>query len=654
METMTPAPIAAALDPDALPDDVRLLKELIRELLASFQEQRRDYEHLRQRLDQLLRRLYGPRAERWDPNQPSLFAALLDPEDVAPPADDDAAAADTTAETGSGRKQRRGHGRQSLPAHLPHERREHELPAAERLCPCCGQERCKIGEESTPQLDYEPASLKVIDHVRFKYSCPHCDLPPVLAPKPAQPIPRGLAGPGLLAAVVVNKYVDHLPLHRQEAIWARQGVTLTRSTLCDWVAAAADLVRPLYDLMKDVVLQSAVIHTDGTPVDVVETGVLGKRQGHIWPYIGDYHHPYRVFDFTPTAAQTGPQAFLGNYAGYVQADAGSAFEGLFRPGSPRQEVGCWAHARRYFYDARSQDAERAHTLLAWIKQLYQLEAQAKDMTLAQRLAFLRTPPPAARASDAVLTSARFAQQQAALDALLEQGRRAQEAERRGLADAQVAPAQRWDLIARRRQLDEEVEVQALLLVRLKLRREAAVPLMDDLYQYVDDHKGKVLPKSLIGAAFTYADNHRVALQRYLSDALLDIDNNVSEQTLRFITIGRNNWLFYGSNAGGRTAAVLVTLTATCKHLGIEPFSYLRDLFTRLPSQPRDRLEELLPDRWAQAQQRAEFLASQGAPPAVRAGTGPDPPGSASPGKDGPPACPAPSAGARCSEPDKLA
>jgi hypothetical protein len=119
--------------------------------------------------------------------------------------------------------------------------------------------------------------------------------------------------------------------------------------------------------------------------------------------------------------------------------------------------------------------------LAWIKQLYHLEAQAKDMTLAERLAFLRTPPPAARASDAVLTSARFAQQQAALEALLEQGRLAQEAELRGLADAQVAPAQRWDLIERRRQLDEEVEVQALLLVRLKLRREVAVPLLDDLY-----------------------------------------------------------------------------------------------------------------------------------------------------------------------------
>jgi transposase len=316
MATMTPAPIAASLDPDALPDDVRFLKALVRELLASLQAQRRDYEHICQRLDQLLRRLYGPRAERWDPHQPSLFAALLGPEADAAPADDNAAAAAGDAAAGTApRRRRRGHGRQQLPAHLPHERREHALPAAERLCPCCGKERRPIGEESTPQLDYEPASLKVIDHVRFKYRCPDGDLPPVLAPKPAQPMPRGLAGPGLLAAVVVNKYVDHLPLHRQEAIWARQGVTLTRSTLCDWVAAAADLVRPLYDLMNDVVLPSAVIHTDGTPVDVVETGVPGKRQGHIWPYLGDYRHPYRVFDFTPTAAQTGPQDFLGNYAG---------------------------------------------------------------------------------------------------------------------------------------------------------------------------------------------------------------------------------------------------------------------------------------------------------------------------------------------------
>jgi transposase len=172
---------------------------------------------------------------------------------------------------------------------------------------------------------------------------------------------------------------------------------------------------------------------------------------------------------------------------------------------------------------------------------------------------------------------------------------------------------------------------------------------------VDDHKGKVLPRSLIGAAFTYADNQRVALQRYLSDGLLDIDNNVSEQTLRFITIGRNNWLFYGSDAGGRTAAVLVTFTATCKHLGIEPFSYLRDLFTRLPRQPHDRLEELLPDRWAQAQQRAEFLANQVPRPAVPAATGPDPPGSSSTATTDPARCAvAPSAADPSREPGRPA
>jgi transposase len=620
-------PDAAQLDPDHLPDDVRFLKDLIRELMVTLQQQRHDAEQLRQRLDQLLRRLYGPRAERWDPNQPSLFPHGLD-RDAARDADD---ARDDAADALAGKRKRRkkqpGHGRQPLPEHLPHERCEHQLSALELLCPCCGKERRKIGEDSTPQLDYEPASLKVIDHVRFKYACPDCDLPPVLAPKPEPPIPRGLPGPGLLACVIVDKYADHLPLNRQEGRWARHGVILARSTLCDWMAAAAERLRPLYDLMKRAVLQSAVIHTDGTPVDVVETGVPGKRQGHVWPYIGDYRHPYRVFDFTPTQAQTGPNAFLADYAGYVQADAGSAFEGLFRPGSPRTEAGCWAHARRYFYDARTHDAERAHAILAWIRQLYQLEAQVKEMTVAQRLAMLAPPPPAEQTGDQVLRSTAFAQQCQALIDLHTQLGQAGEALAAGRHDPQLFPEQRWELVDRHNQLGDAVATQSLLLARLKRRREVGVPIMDKLFAYVDQHKGQVLPKSLISAGFTYADNHRVALQRYLSDGLLDIDNNVAEQTLRCITIGRNNWLFYGSNAGGRTAAVLVTLIATCKHLGIEPFNYLRDLFQRLPNLPPDRLEELLPDRWARTQRRAAFLASQEPAGTSRAASGPDPLGS---------------------------
>jgi transposase len=627
---------AAQLDPDDLPDDVRFLKDLIRELMATVQQQRQDAEQVRQRLDRLLRRLYGPRAERWDPNQPALFPEQLDA-DAAADADDAADAAEAAAGTRERRKKKPGHGRQTLPEHLPRERCEHPLSAAELLCPCCGQERRKIGEESTPQLDYEPASLKVIDHVRFKYACPDCDLPPVLAAKPQQPIPRGLPGPGLLACVIVDKYADHLPLNRQEGRWARHGVILSRSTLCDWMAAAAERLRPLYELMKRAVLQSAVIHTDGTPVDVVQAGVPGKRQGHIWPYIGDYRYPYRVFDFTPTAAQTGPNAFLADYAGYVQADAGSAFEGLFQPGSPRTEVGCWAHARRYFYDARTHDAARAHVVLAWVRQLYQLEAQVQEMTVEQRLALLAAPPPAERAEDPILCSSAFGQQRQALIDLSTQLAQAREALAADRKDPPLSPAQRWELVDRHSQLSEALAMQALIMARLKLRREAAVPIMEHLLAYVDQQQGQVLPTSLIAAGFTYVDNHRIALQRYLSDGRLDIDNNVSERTLRCITIGRNNWLFYGSEAGGRTAAVLVTLIATCKHLGIEPFHYLRDLFTRLPGLPPDRLEEWLPDRWAKAQRRAAFLASQKSAATNRAASGPDPPGSSWPGNLDPPA-----------------
>jgi transposase len=212
----------------------------------------------------------------------------------------------------------------------------------------------------------------------------------IAAPKPAMPIPKGLPGPGLLAHLIVSKYSDHLPLHRLERIYERQGLFLHRSTLCDWLAACAELLRPLHKLMVSVVLQSRALHTDDTTVKMQERRTHQLSTARLWVYLGDAAHPYNVFDFTVNRKRDGPQQFLANYQGYLHADAFSGYDGLYLP-DPRTaaarivEVACNAHARRKFYEARSSDVLRSHQALAYYRQLYELERQTNDFSDAQRL-----------------------------------------------------------------------------------------------------------------------------------------------------------------------------------------------------------------------------------------------------------------------------
>jgi transposase len=212
----------------------------------------------------------------------------------------------------------------------------------------------------------------------------------IAAPKPAMPIPKGLPGPGLLAHLIVSKYTDHLPLYRLERVYERQGLFLHRSTLCDWLAACAQLLRPLNDQMVSVVLQSRALHTDDTTVKMQELGTHLLSTARLWVYLGDAAHPYNVFDFTVNRKRDGPQQFLANYQGYLHADAFSGYDGLYLP-DPRSaqgriiEVACNAHARRKFYEARGSDALGAHQALAYYRQLYELERAAKEFSDEQRL-----------------------------------------------------------------------------------------------------------------------------------------------------------------------------------------------------------------------------------------------------------------------------
>jgi transposase len=527
----SPSPTPAIVDPAKLPDDTTVLKQMIVELIAAAQRDRRDLAELQQRLDALLQR--GRRLESVDPNQPLLFPEMTEPAVTpAPP---------PVEEQSHRHGKRHRHGRRRPSRELRHEPRRYELTAAERLCPECGAERQEIGVEATKQFDYKPAEVFVIEHQRVKYACKCCEGHVAIAPKPPQPIDKGWPGPGLLAQIVVDKYQDHIPLHRSEQRFERLGAPLPRSTMCDWMASCAELLTPLWRLLKQWVLQSKVLHTDDTTVPVRDETRSSHRYGRLWDYIGDEAHRGIVFDYTTTHARDGPAGFLKDFKGFLQADAYGAYDGIYTGSNGTIiEVGCWAHARNKFKDAESTDPERVLAAKAWVRKLYDVEDEAKEIISAQK-----STGPAAAA------------------------------------------------------------------VRLRLRREKSVPLLTSLRHWLLTQKEQVLPKSPIAVAINYVLNQWEALNRYTTDGDLHIDNNVSERTLKLIGMGRINWLFLGSDKGGQTAAVLFSFTATCKHLGIDTFAYLRDVLERLPTQTTDRLEKLLPHRW-QAARLASAAASSDA------------------------------------------
>jgi transposase len=338
----------------------------------------------------ILRRYYGPRSEKFDPRQLLLFGRQIDALPL-----DEASIAEEAGEPLITRrvKHRDEHGRQQLPNELERIVIEHDLPAGQKACPACGSERCRIGAEVSEQLEYFPASFKVLKHIRHKYACTKCEQDGydpnfATAIKPPQPIERGLPGPSLLAYVSVSKLGDHLPLYRLESIFARQQVHVARSTMCAWMRAAGELVASLVELMTTRVKQSRVIHTDDTPVPIQSPGAKQCRKGRIWCYLGDAAHPYTVYDYTPSRGRDGPARWLAGYSGYLQADAYGGYDGIFAGGQVI-EVACWAHARRKFYDAQDSDGRRAAEMLALVGQLYAVEREVKEADDVARLA-LRT------------------------------------------------------------------------------------------------------------------------------------------------------------------------------------------------------------------------------------------------------------------------
>ena len=510
------------IDADSpLPDDLESAHRLIRELLATLRQQAHLNAHLQHQLEGLLRRLYGRRSETLDPNQLLLFAReILDaggPE-IKP------------APTPAVKPPAKGHGRKPLPVGLPRQTVRHDVPAEALPCPDCGAVRQPFGEDVREQLEYVPAAMIVLRHVRPKYACKACAAHVVIAERLPEPIEKGLPGPGLLAHVAVSKYADHQPLYRQEAILKRFGVDLSRSTLCDWMATTAGLLEPIVAEMLRRVLRSEVVQTDDTSVKVQDHQGKGIKTGRLWVQVGDHNHRYTVYDSTPDHSGDGPRRVFKGYKGYLQADAYSAYDRLFADGTVI-EVGCWMHARRKFYEAKTSDPVRSHLVLAWVGGLYEIEEDA-------RVARKKSPE--------------------------------------------------WD-------------DAAWHAFRHDLRWKRSRPILDAIHAWLLGERPRVLPKSPIGEAIGYALNHWNALIRPLDRGSLEIDNGASERALKPVALGRKNWLFAGSDEGGKTAATLMSLCMTCKDLGVEPFVYLRDVLGRVSTHPYSRIEELLPDRWKPAE-----------------------------------------------------
>jgi transposase len=507
--------ITAQTSADQLPDDIRTLKQMVLTLLAQIDD-------LHGQLYYLKRQLFGKKSEKLDPNQRLLFEHLYDEvkakiEQQKPP----------RTEKAQSRKNRNHHGRRSLPTELPREIIEIEPEAKEKVCSVCHDPKDRIGAEVTEKLEYVPGSFRVKKYVRYKYACKRCQGNISIGPLPPMAIDKGISGEGLLAHIITSKYCDHNPLNRLEGILKRHDVDISVSTMCDWVGYCADLLSPLVTRMHELILQAPIINTDDTSIPIKNKKRKGSTyNGYLWVYIDDRGNV--VFDFTPSRSREGPINFIGKqYQGYVQADAFSGYDELFRV-SEATEVGCNSHARRKFEYALDSDPVRAARLMVLWGRLYEIEHIARD---------------------------------------------------------------------------ENYDAAGLL----EIRQTKAKPIFAEIKTVLDEYKDQVLPKSPIGKAIVYALNQWEALMRYTDDPRLNIDNNISERILRMVVLGRKNYLFAGSEAGARRAAIIYSLVASCKLHQIDPFAYFADVLKRVSTHPADKIDELLPAEWKKLRPQAAII-----------------------------------------------
>ncbi len=472
----------------------------------------RSSEKIGRQIEQLelqLEELEAAAAPQLTPEPPSSPISVIDP------------VTDTAASTR----------RRKLPSHLPRETHTH-LPKEESCAKCGGAFR-KLGEDVSEMLEYVPASFKVIRHVRPRLCCPGCERV-VQAPAPMRPIERSFAGAGLLAHVLTAKFCDHLPLHRQSEIYAREGVELDRSTLAKWVGGASALLEPLVEALRRYVISADKLHGDDTPVPVLAPGTGKTKTGRLWTYVrddrpsGSTDAPAVWFAYSPDRKGEHPQQHLKTFKGVLQADAYAGFNKLYEDGTIWQAP-CMAHIRRKFYDlVEAQRSPIATEAVRRIGELYAIEREIRG----------RSPD-----------------------------------------------------------------------LRRQVRQARSRPLLDAMKNWMQGTLGQLSRKSDVATAIRYALTLWDAIVRYADDGLIEIDNSAAERALRGVALGRKNYLFAGSDAGGERAAVFYALIGSARLNGLDPEAYLRHVLTHIAEHPISRIEELLPWHLAPSLQSLSQLAA---------------------------------------------
>lgn len=470
---------------------------------GQFLAQRSEIELLKQQLSELRRMIFGAKSERFvpsDANQASLFDL---PGPTTKPVKE------TISYTRNKPAPKKQPFRLELAPHLP---RKEEIIEPDHL----PEGAKKIGEAVTEVLEYEPANIYVRRIVRPKYIISSTDerTTITIAQLPALPIPKGNAGAGILAHILVSKFTDHLPFYRQKQMFKRQGVVIAESTLNGWFNATVALLRPLYETLKKQVLSAGYLMADETPLPVLTKDKPGAtHKGYHWVYYNPVNKQV-FFDYQKTRSREGPDNILKSFTGYLQTDGYGAYT-HFENRKGITLLSCMAHARRKFEHAKENDPQLAKEALLLFQKLYTVERKAKESQMG------------------------FGQIKA-------------------------------------------------------LRQAEAVPVLNEMESWLKGHLYQVLPKSAIGEAVAYTLKLWPRLKRYVQDRRFQIDNNLIENSIRPVALGRKNYLFAGSHHAAQQAAIIYSLLATCKINEVEPFSWLKQVLDIIPDYPANQLHKLLP------------------------------------------------------------
>lgn len=492
---------------------------------------------LRARIAKLQKQAFGKSSEKIEREIEQLELALEDLQVAMAEADESAGLDDDTeddvaAPSEAATEERPPRRRPRISQDAPRERRE--LDPGD-TCPDCGGDLRVLGEDVSELIDMIAARLKVIEIARIKKSCRRCEKV-VQEPAPSRPIPRSMAGPGLLAYILISKFDDHVPLYRQHEIFERMGADIPDTTLVDWCGAAMRTLAPLIERIEADVMASDILHADDTPIRVLDRSAkskgLGKgvTQGRIWTYVRDQRPwsgaapPGAVYYFSSDRKGEHPRKHLKNSAGILQADAYSGFKALYEVGADGsaqfREAACWAHLRRAFHDIWiATKSEIAKEALDWIGQFYDIEREIKGMTPGERHA---------------------------------------------------------------------------------IRQQKTKPKVEAFHAWAEAQLTRIPGKSDLAKAFRYGLSRWPSFTLFLEDGRVAIDNNAAERGMRPIGVGRRNWLFAGSDTGGETLARAMTIIETAKMNGLDPQAYLADILARIHDHKINRLDRLLPWNWTPA------------------------------------------------------